>query len=212
MAFALSTFNTSGFRLLRSSVADLSEFIIILTPYLPSSDFSELEIKLTYSSAFEYYFTVTLNGESVPYDFQSDNIRLQMFSSEEYAFFKVEYPVECYVSSCPESLFLEQTLLPFCFSDNGSGDASTPVDSSSRMPSLNGNGSRYRDGSIVKVTTLMDEFKVAWSGLVRTDANIYTIYYDLLRKMPNGEYSERHCVPESLVYLEAEVQPSSGAA
>ncbi len=55
MAFSLTSYNSSTFRVLRSAVADLSEFIIILTPYLPTSEFSELEIKLTYSSSFEYY-------------------------------------------------------------------------------------------------------------------------------------------------------------
>lgn len=136
MAFSLTSFNTSEFRVLRPSVADFSEFIIILTPYLPSSEFSELEIKLTYSSTFEYYFSVSLDGQPVPYDFQSDNIRIQMFTSEEYSSVRIDYPVECYIPTCPESLFLEQTLLPFSSSDNGSGDGSAPVDLTSVIEAL----------------------------------------------------------------------------
>lgn len=206
MALSLTSYNISQFTI------DISAFQSAQVAYVKLRHYSNPEyeamLAFFYDSASEYYFNATLNDNPIPYDFSSEGLRLSTSSFEGSLVLTLYYISDVYLAFSSSDFKVEQTLvLPV--SDNGSGDGSTSVDSSSRMPSLNGNGSRYRDGSTVKVTTMMDEFKVAWSGLVRTDANIYTIFYDLLRKMPDGEFSEFHCVPESLVYLDSEIETGS---
>ena len=74
--------------------------------------------------------------------------------------------------------------------------------------SLNGSVSRYRDGTLVSVVGVSGSFKVSASAVLRTDSNIYTVIYKLLRDVGNGVFSEVHFVPESLVFTQSE---SSGS-
>lgn len=70
--------------------------------------------------------------------------------------------------------------------------------------SLNGNGSRYKDGLEVKVSKMVGTFKVLASVHSRAEANIYTVIYKLQRIEEGGSLSDVHFVPEALVYLESE--------
>ena len=92
------------------------------------------------------------------------------------------------------------TVAPATPSFGGSG--SNPFVS---VSSLDGNGSRYRDGETVKVSSFLEDFKVVGSFMVRTDSQIYTVFYHLLRADESGNFVEHHFIPESLVYRESEV-------
>ncbi len=70
--------------------------------------------------------------------------------------------------------------------------------------SLNGNGSRYKDGLEVKVSKMIGTFKVLASVHSRADANIYTVIYKLQRIEEGGSLSDIHFVPEAFVYLSEE--------
>lgn len=79
--------------------------------------------------------------------------------------------------------------------------------------SLNGNGSRYKDGENVKVVSFTSKFKVISSQYIRTDTQLYTVMYKLQRETvaDSGTFDEIHYIPEQLVYIASEVTPTSAA-
>ena len=104
-----------------------------------------------------------------------------------------QFPVSVFSSGTSSSGFVDLSPVLSAISALDGKISVLPIES------LNGNGSRYKDGESLKVTGLLGDFVVDASFMCRVNANSYTVMCKLTSD------GKTHYIPESLLYSANEV-------